>query len=175
MFQDYMKYQYPLRDNVAMGNISDISNDNKIIKSLDMAGLSHFLTTMKAGLDSPLGLEFNGGQWQRIAIARALMREAEIIILDEPTASLDPHLELDIFNRFHELSKGKTRITISHRLGPLKFADQILVLSKGRLIEKGNHEQLMGLKGEYYKMFTSQAHWYQNKNNFEARDVEYSG
>ncbi|MCJ7841922.1 ABC transporter ATP-binding protein/permease [Lederbergia sp. NSJ-179] len=179
VFQDYMQYQYPLRDNVAMGNISDIDNDNKIMKCLEMAGLDQFVTTMKDGLDSPLGSEFNrgqelsGGQWQRIAIARALMREAEIVILDEPTASLDPQSELDIFNRFHELSKGKTTVTISHCLGPAQLADQILVLSKGRLIEQGTHQQLMDIKGKYYKMFTSQAHWYQN--SFAEGDVEYSG
>lgn len=179
VFQDYMKYQYSLRDNIAMGKVSDIHNDDKILKSLEMAGLGKFLNTMKCGLDSPLGSEFSmgrglsGGQWQRIAIARALMRDSEIVILDEPTASLDPQSELDIFNRFHELSKGRTTITISHRLGPAQFADQILVLKKGKLIEKGTHNELMELQGEYYNMFTSQAHWYQESS--KERMVEIIG
>lgn len=126
------------------------------------------LLSMKNGLSSTLGAEFNqgqelsGGQWQRIAIARALMRDADILILDEPTASLDPQAELDIFQHFHELSKGRTTITISHRLGPARLADQILVLSDGELIEQGNHKQLMNLNGEYWALFQSQAHWYQD-------------
>ncbi|WP_409344803.1 ABC transporter ATP-binding protein [Paenibacillus sp. MBLB4367] len=169
VFQDFVKYLYGIRENVGFGNVSELNNDMKIYSSLEKAGLKDALSFFKNGIDTNLGLELkgghelSGGQWQRMAIARAFMREADIVILDEPTSSLDPLAELDIFSRFLELSTGRTTIMVSHRLGPARLADKILVLKNGKLIEKGNHDELMGIHGEYRNMFQSQAEWYQAK------------
>jgi ATP-binding cassette subfamily B protein len=106
------------------------------------------------------GSELSGGQWQKLAIARSYMRRAALIVLDEPTAALDPQAELEVFRRFQELARGKTAFLISHRLGAARLADRILVLKEGRLVESGRHDELIALGGEYAALFEAQAHWY---------------
>lgn len=106
------------------------------------------------------GIAFSGGQWQRIAIARAMFRESSFVILDEPTSALDPLAETEILRSFIELSKNRTAVIISHRVGLCRYADKILVMEKGKLTEAGSYEQLMQKKGIFFHMFQAQAHYY---------------
>jgi ATP-binding cassette subfamily B protein len=106
------------------------------------------------------GTELSGGEWQRVAISRGFMRNAAMIVLDEPTASLDPRAEADVIRRFLSMAGGRTAFVVSHRLGSARFCDRILVMREGRLIENGTHDELMTEKGEYAKMWDLQAQWY---------------
>lgn len=114
-------------------------------------------------IEMPEGSELSGGEWQRLAIARGFLKEADLIILDEPTAALDPITEVKIFKMFRNLSKQKTTITISHRIGPTRYADRILVMDKGKIVEEGTFQELMDKKGSYYEMYKSQSKWYENQ------------
>jgi len=106
------------------------------------------------------GVELSGGEWQKVALARAYMRDARLLILDEPTAALDARAEYDVFQRFAELTKGKTAVLISHRFSTVRMADRILVLEKGELIEIGSHQQLLEANGRYAELFNLQAMGY---------------
>lgn len=180
VFQDFVRYSYTLRENVGFGQIDRLNQDEQVMQALYNAGIENIVLQIRDGLDGSLGLEFSGGQelsggqWQRIAIARAFMREADILVFDEPTSALDPQAELEIFKCFVELSKGKTAIMISHRLGPASLADRIFVLKEGKLVEQGNHQQLMELDREYAAMFRAQAQWYQKPlygSEFQSMEV----
>lgn len=168
VFQDFIKYKYSLRENVGFGKLSELYNDNLILDCLKEVGMDEKIAELSKGLDTQIGKEFDGeelsgGEWQRIAIARSILSNAEILVLDEPTSALDPNIEVEVFNRFQDLTKDKTSIMISHRLGPVKHADRILVLHKGMLVEQGTHDELIALKGKYYTMYTAQAQWYTNQ------------
>lgn len=132
-----------------------------------ISGVDQFINQLPQGYDTTLGYSFMGGQelsfgqWQKIAISRAFFSDSEVIVLDEPTASLDPMTEAALFETIAQLTQGKTTFFISHRLGVCRAADRILVLKNGELIEQGNHDQLMQSNGEYARMFSIQAEWYQ--------------
>ena len=121
------------------------------------------IQTLPEGIDTLLGPVFEGGQelsvgqWQKLALAQSFMRDSSIIVLDEPTASMDPMAEAELFKRFAELAEGRMTLLISHRLGSCRMADHILVMKHGQLVEQGSHEELMQLQGEYYRMFESQS------------------
>lgn len=121
------------------------------------------IQTLPEGMDTLLGPVFEGGQelsvgqWQKLALARSFMRNSSIIVLDEPTASMDPMAEAELFKRFAELAEGRMTLLISHRLGSCRMADHILVMKHGQLVEQGSHEELMQLQGEYYRMFETQS------------------
>lgn len=113
------------------------------------------------GKINDLGIELSGGQWQKLAISRALVKpETKILIMDEPVASLDPKSENDLYENFDDICQKKSLILISHRLGVTRLCDKIIVMKEGRIIEQGSHNQLMAVKGEYYKMFTAQQQFY---------------
>ena len=118
----------------------------------------------------PNGIELSIGQWQKLAIARAFYADSDIMILDEPTASLDPMAEQEVYNQFDQLRADKTTIFVSHRLSSATIADQIIVLEDGRLIECGSHRELMELHGKYYELFSTQAKRYRARNEEEGRE-----
>ena len=167
VFQDYGKYAVSVRDNIAFGEVNKPVDDSKIVAAAKNSNAADFIDKLDAGYDTPLmryfeenGIELSGGQWQKLAIARAFYSESDILILDEPTASLDPMAEQEIFNQFDALRGDKTSIFVSHRLSSATTADKIIVLKDGKLIEEGTHAELMRAQGEYYTLFSTQAKRY---------------
>ena len=167
IFQDFGKYAVTVKENIAFGEISKIIDDQSIIGAAHASDADAFIETLPNGYDTPLmrnfednGIELSIGQWQKLSIARAFYSDSDILILDEPTASLDPMAEQEIFNRFDELRKDKTSIFVSHRLSSATTADKILVLEYGELIEEGTHKALMEAKGKYHQLFSTQAKRY---------------
>ncbi len=168
VFQDYAAYEFTLRENVAFGELARLGDDVAIRAALERADLGGIADRVPGGLDGYLGRAFgetdlSGGQWQRVALARAFFRDADLLVLDEPTAALDPLAELALFERFADLTTGRTAIMISHRLGAARLADRILVLQDGRIVEEGPHEALVDRGGVYARLFAAQAQWYRTE------------
>lgn len=162
--QNFVKYQFTMWENIGISLPSQIHNDQRLMKGA-RAGIEPIVRRV-GGLDAQLGREYNGaelsgGEWQKMAIARGLNRDGELIILDEPTSALDPLVEYDILTKFLELTKGKTSVIISRRIGLGRFADRILVMKGGRLVQSGTHEELLASGGEYSRMWHEQAKWYE--------------
>lgn len=166
VFQDFLRYRFTLRENVGFGQVSQLTNTALLDQAAELAGLSSVLDRLprswetRAGKEFPGGVELSGGEWQRVAIARAFLRPSQVIFLDEPTSALDPQAELDVFEKFLGLTQGKTSIMISHRLGPARLADRILVLDRGKFVEDGSHQELLHKNGLYAAMFRAQSEWY---------------
>jgi ATP-binding cassette subfamily B protein len=166
IFQDFVKFQLTAGLNIATGNIQDKNNQEKIDHAASMSLADSVVSTLPKGYDQVIGRRFaegvdlSGGQWQKIALGRVYMRDAQALILDEPTAALDAKAEHEVFERFASLSKGKTAFIISHRFSTVRMADRILVLDKGELIESGSHEELMKTEGHYAALFKLQAAGY---------------
>ena len=163
VFQDFMLYNLSAGENIRLGNIKTEDPKEKIISASSLTGVNDLISSLPKGYDTVIGnlfddsRELSWGEWQKIAIARALFRDAPILILDEPSSALDAETEYEIFNRFREIVKGKTSILISHRFTNVRLADRILVINKGALEESGTHEELMKKKGLYYNMYTKQS------------------
>ncbi len=163
IFQDFMRFEMTARENIAVGNIHHTQTDAEIEVAAHKSLADTVVHKLAHGYDQMLGrrfeggVELSGGEWQKIALARAYLRDAQLLILDEPTAALDARSELEVFERFAELTAGKMALLISHRFSTVKMADRIVVLSGGRLIEEGNHQQLMASRGVYAGMFEMQA------------------
>lgn len=167
LFQDFNRYPTTLKENIMLSEKFQ-SEENRILKIEEKSGLKNRISTMKLGDNTELttlkesGEELSGGEWQRVALARILWSDADIYILDEPTASLDPIEEIRIFNTYHELLKNKTVIFITHRLGFVKNVDEVIVLNNGKIAETGTHGQLMEKNNGLYKnMFEEQKSWYE--------------
>ncbi|HEX6895584.1 MAG TPA: ATP-binding cassette domain-containing protein, partial [Bryobacteraceae bacterium] len=166
IFQDYMRYDMLARENIGMGRIEELQNDARIEaaarKSLAEALIAQFPRGYKQMLGRRFdeGMDLSAGQWQKIALARAYMRDAQVLILDEPTASLDARAEYEVFLRFADLTRDKMAVLISHRFSTVRMADRILVLADGELIEQGTHQQLVALGGRYAELFELQAAGY---------------
>ena len=163
IFQDFMRFEMTARENISVGRV-DRPHQQADIESAAHKSLADTVVSKLAdGYDQMLGrrfeggVELSGGEWQKIALARAYLRDAQLLILDEPTASLDARSELEVFERFAELTEGKMALLISHRFSTVRMADRIVVLEGGRLIEEGNHQQLMARAGVYAGMFEMQA------------------
>jgi len=167
VFQDYNKYQLTLQENVGVGLAHEIENEQHVERAMQRGGAAEILSQVPQGLKTPLGnwflkgVELSGGQWQKVAVSRAFMRdEADILILDEPTAALDAEAESRAFQKFHELTVGKTSLIISHRFPVARLADHIVVLEHGQIQEEGSHSELIRAGGRYAKLFELQASGY---------------
>lgn len=167
IFQDFGKYAVSVTENIAFGEIEKEIRSENIEKAATESNANIFIEKLPNGYDTPLmryfetnGIELSIGQWQKLSIARAFYSDSDFLILDEPTASLDPMAEQEIFNQFDQLRKDKTTIFVSHRLSSATTANKILVLEYGELIETGNHAELMAKHGRYYELFSTQAKRY---------------
>ena len=166
IFQDYLRYQMTFAQNIAVGNIGQVDNRPLIEASAKQSLADLLAATLPDKYDQQLGkrfaqgVELSGGEWQKVALARAYMRNAQLLILDEPTSALDARAEFAVFERFAELTKGKSAVLISHRFSTVRMADRILVLEKGELIEIGSHEELIQKNGRYAELFNLQAMGY---------------
>ena len=167
IFQDFFKYEFTVRENIAIGDISQIDNQDKIENAAELSLADQVVSELKKGYDQQLGKRFakgqelSGGQWQKVALARAYMKDAKVMILDEPTSALDAKAESEVFDRFIGLTKDKTSIIISHRFSTVRQADKILVLEEGRVLEMGTHDALMANQSLYADLFKLQAEGYQ--------------
>ncbi|WP_428686103.1 ABC transporter ATP-binding protein [Reyranella sp.] len=166
IFQDFVRYNLPAGDNIAVGRVEARDDHERIARAAGRSQADEVIARLPRGYDQMIGkrfkngVELSGGEWQKIAIARAYMREAEVLILDEPTAALDARAEFEVFQRFKELSKGKTAVLISHRFSSVRMADRILVLAEGKVEAQGTHEELVAQEGRYAELFELQAAGY---------------
>ncbi len=169
VYQDFCKYQISLKDNLLLSNSSQNVTNHNLESILIKLKLDSLMNRLPNGLNTPLGkldtdsIDLSGGEWQKIAIARGLLNNAPLHILDEPTAALDPISELNLYRTFQEVISNKFTVFITHRLGAAKLADEIIVIRKGSVIEQGSHNDLMMLDGYYAKMFNTQRSWYDEK------------
>jgi len=163
IFQDFMRYEMTARENIAVGQIEEVGNSERLRAAARKSLAEQVISTLPLHYEQMLGRRFedgvdlSGGEWQKVALARAYLRDAQVLILDEPTAALDARSEFEVFQRFSELTEGKMALFISHRFSTVRMADRIVVLEHGRIAEQGNHEQLTALGGRYAEMFEMQA------------------
>jgi ATP-binding cassette subfamily B protein len=166
IFQDFVRFQLPAGQNLAVGRIEERQNQPRIEQAAHQSLADSVIAKLPLGYDQMIGRRFNGGvdlsggEWQKIALGRAYMREAQLLILDEPTAALDARAEYEVFERFKELTQGKTAVLISHRFSTVRMADRILVVEHGRVQEIGSHEELLAKGGRYAELFQLQAAGY---------------
>ncbi len=166
IFQDFMRYEMTARENIAVGRIEELNNLELIRGAATKSMADQTIGRLDLGYDQMLGRRFeqgvdiSGGEWQKVALARAYLRDAQLLILDEPTAALDARSEFEVFHRFSELTAGKMALFISHRFSTVRSADRILVIENGKITEEGTHDQLASLGGRYAEMFEMQASSY---------------
>lgn len=167
VYQDFARYQISMADNIALGDVTREIGKQQILEIVSKVELDDTIGKLPEGVYTTLGkisdsgVDISGGQWQKIAVARSLLSHSPVKILDEPTSSLDPIAESQIYKKFEELMRGKTTIFISHRLGSTKLADEILVIDKGNVVERGTHSTLIKENGLYASMFEAQRKWYE--------------
>ncbi len=171
IFQDFGKYAVTVAENIAYGDISKGVDEKAVLAAAEQGNATDFIKKLPAEYNTPLmrffeenGIELSIGQWQKLSIARAFYKDSDILILDEPTAALDPLAEQEVFNQFAHLGENKISVFVSHRLSSATTADKIIVLNDGKVTEFGNHEELMSKNGEYYKLFSTQAQHYVKGN-----------
>jgi len=167
IFQDFVRYQLPAGENVGVGDVRAFSDPERWQEAAEKGMAHEFIERLPAGYETQLGRWFDDGrelslgQWQKIALSRAFMRnEADLLVLDEPTASMDAAAEATVFERFGRLAKDKMVILISHRFSTVRMADEIVVLERGQVTERGTHDTLMQEGGQYAHLFTLQAAGY---------------
>lgn len=169
VYQDFARYQDTIENNILLGDIRNMDTaeaGERMEKHIAALGVYEELSALPKGFKTPLGkledgsVDLSGGQWQKVVMARSLMNPAPVQILDEPTAALDPVSESELYEELGRISKGKTTIFISHRLGSTMLADQIFVLKDGGICECGTHQELMETDGLYRQMYDSQKSWY---------------
>jgi ABC-type multidrug transport system fused ATPase/permease subunit len=167
VFQDYVRYHLTARENIGFGALERLNDEPAIEAAARASGAAERIARLPAGYETVLGKSYEEsghdlsvGEWQKLALARACLRDAWVIVLDEPTAALDPAAEVEVYRRFRDLAAGRTVLFISHRLGSARLADRVLVLEAGHIVEEGSHADLMGRNGRYARMFSAQASWY---------------
>ena len=166
IFQDYAKYHFTAEENIRLGNLDIPPTEKKIEKAAMLSGAHEVITKLPDGYHTLLGKLFDRGeelsigQWQKVALARAFLRDSQVIVLDEPTSAMDPKAEYEIFKKFRELIKDQAAVLITHRLSTVKMADRIYVMDGGKIIESGTHEELMKLQKSYAHLFETQAQNY---------------
>lgn len=180
IFQDFGKYAVSVSDNIAFGGIKRGFDESDIRYAASQSGADKFIEKLPEGYATPLmryfesgGIELSIGQWQKLSIARAFYSDSDILILDEPTASLDPMAEQEIFNQFDSLRRDKTTIFVSHRLSSATTANKIVVLKNGEIVEQGDHRALMASRGEYYTLFSTQAKRYISSEGERVREENF--
>jgi ATP-binding cassette subfamily B protein len=167
IFQDYVRYYFTAAENIAVGDIDKLADQQKIKNAAEASLADQVVEKLPERYKQLLGRRFSGGkdlsggEWQKIALARAYMKEAQLLILDEPTATLDARAEFEAFQRFAQLTSGKTAVIISHRFSTVRMADRIMVLRDGKIHEIGSHEELIAANGLYAELFNLQAAGYQ--------------
>ena len=167
IFQDFGRYADTVSENIRFGDVDRESDADGIVTAAKRSGADAYISALPSAYETPLtrmfedsGRELSVGQWQKLSVARAFYKDSEILILDEPTAALDPLAEQEVFNQFSKLSKGKIAVFVSHKLSSAVTASKIVVIDGGTVAEVGNHEQLMALGGRYHELFTTQARRY---------------
>jgi ATP-binding cassette subfamily B protein len=161
-----MRYDMLVAENIGLSRLESLHDTSAILEAARKSGADAVIDRLPDGLGQMLGRRFDGGmdlssgQWQKIALARAYLRDAQVLILDEPTATLDARAEFDVFRRFTALTRGRTAVLISHRFSTVRMADRILVLEAGRIIEQGSHAELVAANGRYAELFEMQAAGY---------------
>ncbi len=162
--QDFVHYNFSFRENICISDFEHMRDEGRIRKVTDVVGMQELIQSI-GGLDVQLGREFggcelSGGEWQKVAIARGLFRDSELIVLDEPTSALDPLVEYEVLTGFLNLIQGRTSVVISHRVGICRHADKVVVMKGGKVVECGSHEELKSAGGEYARIWGEQAKWY---------------
>jgi ATP-binding cassette, subfamily B, bacterial len=166
IFQDFVKYQLSVKENIGFGQINRLEDTTRVAASAERGGADSVVAELPDGMDTMLGRwfekghELSGGQWQKIALSRAFMRDGEVLVLDEPTSALDAEREYEIFQRFRDLTEGKIAVLISHRFSTVRMADRIAVIEDGQISELGSHAELLALGGTYARLFEMQAEGY---------------
>jgi ATP-binding cassette subfamily B protein len=169
IFQDFVRYEITARENIGLGDVTRINDDHSISRAAAAAGIAGLIEGLPYGYETTLsrwlaeddmGADLSGGEWQKIALARMFMRDAILLILDEPTASLDAQAEYDLYSRFVELMSGRTGLLIAHRFSTVRMADTIAVLEDGQITEYGSHGELIDYDGTYAKLHNMQVDLY---------------
>jgi ATP-binding cassette subfamily B protein len=166
IFQDFVRYDFSAGDNIAVGRIAQRDNHERIVQAARLGRADEVVARLRGAYDQMVGrrfrggVELSGGEWQKIALSRAYMRDAALLVLDEPTAALDARAEFEVFERFKALSAGRTAVLISHRFSSVRMADRIVVIADARVAESGTHEELLALGGHYAELFALQAAGY---------------
>lgn len=166
IFQDFVRYHSTARENVGFGQIKALENEARVVAAAERGGADEVIVELPEGYNTMLGrwfekgFELSGGQWQKLALGRAFMRDGEVLVLDEPTAALDAEREYEIFQRFRDLTAGKIALLISHRFSTVRMADRIAVLDHGQVTELGTHAELLQRDGTYARLFSLQAEGY---------------
>jgi len=179
ILQDYVQYSMTAWENIWLGDVESEPDRGRIVRAAELSGSDSAIRKLPQGYDTPLGYQFKHGrelsigEWQKVALARAFLRDSELVVLDEPTSSLDPLAESEVFEHFRNIIHGRSAVLVSHRFSTVRLADRICVLEHGRVVESGNHRELLDLGGIYARLYSAQAARYQDKPNSTAESPRH--
>lgn len=176
IFQDFGRYELTAGENIGLGDVDHLQDRARVLDAARRGGADELLDRLPDGLETALGRELgdrelSGGQWQRIAPSRAFMADSALLVLDEPTAELDPRGEHEVFQRFAELTRDRMTVLVSHRFSTVRMADRILLLENGTITEEGDHQSLIARDGEYARMYRLQASQYLDDDQHLPEEV----